>query len=717
MKKGVLFLWILVLFISLVNGCSGKNPASDDEQDFFLNDVKMASLNVRNIYYKAERTISEIDIDADGSIFYLSIGESGNIFGGCLKDGEETIKPVDQFCDFVKYYKAEEKLLVHHSDTGNLDFYDTSYNFQKTLMEGFKQFEIKEVVIRDNRAYMLCVSDNPYERLEDIILDEDKGYIDYGEKIYCLNLDNGELSDCEIKNVISMCDSGSEYLYLYAYIDGHYNLCVFSTKDNKIIQSIETDETGYVFSFAVIGDKMYFRSIDTEGICSLNLKSKTINREVDDVLTLKQSDFKAIDDCLIFVNRNTMEICSLWTTKGVISDGSKTNIISDQESDVVIGCIDRREIPFSISELEKDTDLKIGTYSSPKSGDASFFDKMMVKLMAGDPDVDIYILYPSSYNVLKLCSDDVCYDLGSSDLIRMENSSYFDYISNYFKTPTGKIWGVPLSTGIDVLAVFPDNLDKTDINNIAFVNYFEFMNYLEKIKDTKGIFVSGEEYGYELMRNYISNNSPVDYDSNDYRAFFESMWSGWSLYGNLGYENHPLLGEAASRITDEDGDEHIISMQENRLLINPDETMFHMVSEWDILNNGELFKKAEIYPIPLISSEYSQDIYLGRIAVINPYGKNRDKAVRVMESIVKRSKQSGINGIIYSDINEYGSGFNPDSKLFKELYEIKEKAIIGDDSVLNDIFLNEVPAYQNAEIDLDTAIKSMQRKEDAYRNE
>ena len=55
--------------------------------------------------------------------------------------------------------------------------------------------------------------------------------------------------------------------------------------------------------------------------------------------------------------------------------------------------------------------------------------------------------------------------------------------------------------------------------------------------------------------------------------------------------------------------------------------------------------------------------------------------------------------------------------MFKELYEIKEKAIIGDDSVLNDIFLNEVPAYQNAEIDLDTAIKSMQRKEDAYRNE
>ena len=717
MKKRLLYLCMLVLFIPLINGCSGKNPASDDEQDFFPDDVKMASLNIRNLYYKAERTISEIDIDVDGSIFYLSIGESGNVFGGCFKDGEEIIKPVDQFCDFVKYYKAGEKLLVHHSDTGNLDFYDTSYNFQKTLVEGFKQFEIKEIIIRDNKAYILCVSDNPYERLENIILDEDKGYIDYGEKIYCLDLDTGDMFDCGIKNVISMCDSGSEYIYLYSYIDGHYNLCVFSPEENKIIRSIETDETGYVFSFAVIGGKMYFKSIDTEGICSLNLKSKTINSEVDDVLTLKQSDFKAIDDCLIFVNRSTMEICSLWTTKGEISDGRKTNIITDQESDVVIGCIDRREVPVSISELEKDTGLKIGTYSSPKSGDPSFFDKMMIKLMAGDPDVDIYILYPSSYNVGKLSRDDVCYDLGSSDLIRQENYSYFDYVSEYFKTPSGKIWGVPLSTGIDVLAVFPENLEKTDINKTAFVDYFEFMKCLEKLRNIKGVFVSGEEYGYELMRNYISNNSPVNYNSNDYRAFFESMWSGWTLYGNMGYENHPLLGEAVSRITDEDGDEHIISMQENRLLIDPDETLFHMVSEWDILNNEELFTKAEIYPLPLISPEYTQDIYIGRIAVINPYGKNRDKAVKVMESIVERSKQSGINGIIYSDINEYDPDIDPDSKLFKDLYEIREKAIIGDDSVLNDIFLNEVPAYQRAEIDLDTAIKSMQRKEDAYRNE
>ncbi len=142
-----------------------------------------------------------------------------------------------------------------------------------------------------------------------------------------------------------------------------------------------------------------------------------------------------------------------------------------------------------------------------------------------------------------------------------------------------------------------------------------------------------------------------------------------------------------------------------------------MIDERDVVSNAEIYENATVFPLPLLSKDYKQCMSLGRIIVVNPNGKHLENAIKLLEIISEEQKETGSLGVVYKNLSDYPSGINTETDAFKKIYEINSNAIICDHGIANDIYVNEIREYQNGTIDLETAIKSMQRKEDAYRNE
>ena len=170
-------------------------------------------------------------------------------------------------------------------------------------------------------------------------------------------------------------------------------------------------------------------------------------------------------------------------------------------------------------------------------------------------------------------------------------------------------------------------------------------------------------------------------------------------------------------------------MIQSRLLIDPETTLFHMVYEDDFFNTGFLIeenfeneydalKNGKIYPLPLLSEDYKQSVGIARVFVVNPYGKNKENALKLLEVLAEEIRKNGSGGVMYKDFDDYSTEhYDTTSDIFKTIYDINSNAVVSGFGLSGDYFCNEVSEYNKGNIDLDTAIKSMQRKEDAFRNE
>ena len=171
------------------------------------------------------------------------------------------------------------------------------------------------------------------------------------------------------------------------------------------------------------------------------------------------------------------------------------------------------------------------------------------------------------------------------------------------------------------------------------------------------------------------------------------------MYEEYGKANNPYMGK------------------EEGYKFSPETSLMCMMTENTVLSDFNNMDGIEVYPLPLISEAYKQSINVPLVAIVNPNGKNRDNAIKVMEQLMIYMRESGKLGAVYKNLEDYPESINTETQIFKSIYDINSNAIVTDHGILNEILNNEIREFQKGNIDLDTAIKSMQRKEDAYRNE
>jgi len=713
---------------------SGKNDSQDDgnkehknevpDQYFPKADDEKVPEKIKKLCYKIENRdigIQNMETDPNGELYFLTFGMTEKTFIQSVIDGKEKGE-LCEGAEYLYYDKDLECFYIYNMPAHNIEVWSKELKYERTLYENLEAYDIKEMAAYGESLFILTRSKSPYTMDDDGMPNED-GYLSYGETLHVLSTKTGELTKLQLTGLITMCDPGNGYLYMYSYKDGGYYIDVFNPDGKTVVYSVKTEGVGYITAMAVVGKKMYYFLTNSDNnLRSYDMETGKTNIELSGWSLYEQQDLDIHGTTIVFLKRTEKEVCAFDTVTGSISSSDGSVVKTNDESDVVIGVTDIYNLSFGLSELSKRSGLAIGTYGCPENGDQiEFIDQLMVKLMAGDSDVDIYILPITSPFTRKLANDGVTYPLDESEVIREENEKLFDNIGSQLKTPSGKIWGIPLKSDIKVFVTYPENMKKAGLKPEIFKDYFTMLEAFKKTspEDRENISIWGIDYGTLLIESYITNNRSVDFESELFRKFFDSMWSGWKMWG-AERENSPYLGGAKSS-------NYIENERDLDRVLDTDNTSILMCSAKDVLKYDKLNNGTEIYPMPLLSENYSQAVRLSHVAVVNPYGRHRENAVKLLEVLAVEMRENGNLGVSYKDPADYLSvsykdlkdpkGIDIDSKAFKAIYEIANNAVICDYGMINDYIVNEIYNYQYGKIDFETAIKSMQRKEDTYRNE
>ena len=702
-----------------------KEPKNDVPDQYFPKaDDEKVSEQVKKLCYKIENQdlgIQNMETGPNGELYFVTFSMSAKTFIQSVIDGKER-RGLSEGAGFLYYDRGSECFYIYNMLTHTIEVWSKDLKYDRTLYENFEAYDIKEMAAFGDSLFILSHSKSPYRMNDDEMPNED-GYLSYGETLRVLSTKTGELTELNLTGLITMCDPGNGYLYLYSYRDGGYYIDVFKPDTKSVVYSVKTEGVGYITAMAVIGKKMYYSLSNSDGtLRSYDLDSGKTNLELNGWYISEQKDLDIHGTTVVFFNRSENAVCVFDTSAGSITSSEGSVVKTNDKSDVVVGVHDIYNLSFSMSELSKRSGLAIGKYVCPENVDSKeFVEQLMIKLMAGDSDVDVYIFYTTDPFTLKLANDGVTYPLDESEVIKEENAKLFDSISRQLKTPSGKIWGIPLRSDIEVLVTYPDNMKKAGLKPEIFKDYFTMLDAFKEIspEDRENISIWGIDYGTMLIESYITNNRPVDFGSKLFRDFFDRMWSGWMIWTEKN-ENSPYLGGAqgSNYFWDEEGLDR---------KLDTDNTSIFMCSAKDVIKYEKLSDGTEIYPVPLISEDYSQAVRLTQVAVVNPYGKHRENAVKLLEALAIEMRENGNLGVSYKDPADYLSvsytdlkepkGIDTESRAFKAVYEIVSNAVICDYGMINDYLLNEIRNYQYGNIDFETAIKSMQRKEDAYRNE
>lgn len=415
--------------------------------------------------------------------------------------------------------------------------------------------------------------------------------------------------------------------------------------------------------------------------------------------------------------------------------GTEGNPDAEEDGDLVIGLVDTYNLSFPFWDVQSLYGQGIETYESPVVADAAFHEVLVKKLVRGDEDVDIYFMPMGSSYCEKLMEEGICYPLDESTSLQADQEAFLDSISDFFRTESGNIWGMPLQCNAEVLLAYPENMKKYDVTEEDIGDYFSLLKMLERVGNDKErhCFLQGQFYGEDLLIGYLANHGKEREMGEEFREYLQTMWTGWEMHGfheeeNL-YENHPLMGAAYMKNPayvdmsydeiEEKGlwNEVRLRVYENAFLMDQEETIFNMMFSYEILEREALQEGTRAYPLPLLSKEDRNLLYVGMVAVINPKGKHHEKAFQYLETLSAYLREHGTLGFVYQDKNAYEGIFDMDSELMQDLYGIYQNSMVRRPDVADDVFREDIYPYHQGKKSLDETMESIQEKIRAYYGE
>jgi len=133
-------------------------------------------------------------------------------FDGNIVERFEDIEHIELVCADAEYVYAydltNEHFISHNLSTRGVD----------VLSGEICLLEIKNGAVINGCLFVLAIPESLFDPNVEIV----KGYADYGEKLYKINLSDGTISDTGVKGLISAYGSRNGELYLYSFTDDHY---------------------------------------------------------------------------------------------------------------------------------------------------------------------------------------------------------------------------------------------------------------------------------------------------------------------------------------------------------------------------------------------------------------------------------------------------------------------------------------------------------------
>lgn len=342
-------------------------------------------------------------------------------------------------------------------------------------------------------------------------------------------------------------------------------------------------------------------------------------------------------------------------------------------------------------------------------------DAFLADLMAGNPDVDIFMV---SIKDSRFRREGLYEPLNSSGVIRAYQNACFPYISEGMQTDSGDIWMLPIAVWTESVWYVEENLKKFDVDPERLRTMDSFLELSREMKKrlqgteyytyaNSGIL--GSVWSNQYTRTYCDvPHGVVNYKTDAYRNFFETMWTGWNIYSQR--PEHPDIERFRA--------EEFGGMISDAPYYHPEKMLYKFCSVMEHLKYGDL-EGWRVMPAPKFSEEVQGDEVRGVALVLNPHSLQKELAMAYLEAVAKNpiNIYQSNNSFLFSDLSVYWETYDVEQPAFQDLYELFAGGVINpypSSYLYSDLVVDD---YQNGRLTLDEALDRLQREMDMYLNE
>ena len=607
---------------------------------------------------------------------------------------------------------GDNSLFTFNQTESTLEKFNMDLEVEKILLHDFDFVEIKNLSYSDNKLFFIVVHniDEDYlDKINDASLSGD--YMSFGEIAYMYDLETNELKDLKINNVIAQALAPDDNIYYYCFSGNKYQLQKYSIDTGKVENVTDINNVGYAFGFIFYND-IFLYSDNMTNLRSMNLSTNLNVIQKTGTLTYGGGDMQFYKGNLIILNRNTanIEILSLF----VAEDDENMPELKHRGEEITIGSR-RNENEFI--EAGIDCGISASIYKFPLD-----LELIKMKLLAGDSDIDIYVLTPDFY-IPSVINNGQYVPFNDSGILSSHVNNCFDYIKDYFTTENGDIWAAPLTINTDVTWYVPENMEKFNLTYDDVKTFDSYMDTLKRLKNNTGeylYFNFSENLHYYLHEKYDINyndfkNGFADYNTDIYRNFFDLMRTGWVRFSSK-YEDHPYFNSPVHN--------HLINRDEGRAPQSFDKNVviFQTDSVIDYIefDNRENLNNWRAFPTPIFINESEKNPVNMNFAVVNPNSEKIEAATEYLEYLVSNTNEylGNKGSFLMKDRSTYTNFYDINSPCFNDLYEIFANGAINETpypswEAQGDIIVD----YQNERLTLDDVVSQLNRIAEMAMNE
>lgn len=669
-----IFILLLVLCFAFTVGCG------DAKEDDFKNTETVVEkpINIEN------KGIIDFTLDDDLNI-YANIDY--NLVRIDHEDGTETVYEAVAQCPC--YYDGS----VYSSDGENI----FSLNLESENQIPFVDLQYKDsdehpqhrVIINDIAA----VDGNLYVVYQLFHISEDFKKTFSTDNFICkIDLSTKERTEINVNeygkaNAIYISSDGTPYFYIHPDLFGFDSTSgLYKYSNSKLTEVCRFDFNMECSSF--IYENGEFCAFETNGM-DFNLKAWNI--KTGDCRTIDFSDDIGIWNTLDYDSGNIF----------YISNGGITSRLFDAEAESVVLRINDTQSNLAGSALismaaRNGMTVEMTYYP---------YERYTVKLMAGDTDIDIYVLdYAAARNAI----DHGIYSPIESETVKAFNDSCFDFIGDLCDVD-GKTAMMPIYSSPTVMFYPKDG--GLDLDRIKYFD--DFTEYLTELNNTdfqRQVGISESNMLFYMKTQYDQYLSGIatgkaNYDTDTFRNLF-------TFFSHNDGSTEPSLGVIYDTVNDYTSVE--------KMGLNSSK-MFGTVESYNQFAKKcpDFFDSWRATSLPKLTDEVEATYAYGVFLIVNPNSQHKDEAVRLLEMIA--DNYSSVIGsassypFIFKNKDKYGAEYHSDSEVFNDMYEIAQNSFIpsADPPSINDLKYD----YVDGHITLDELISEYNRQVDIWLNE
>lgn len=364
--------------------------------------------------------------------------------------------------------------------------------------------------------------------------------------------------------------------------------------------------------------------------------------------------------------------------------------------------------------IEETTGLK--TRIEPN---AMHSEEFLLEIMAGNPEVDIYILNVSDKVALALKEKGIYVPLNDSVKINEYKEACFPYIAEEMVTETGDIWMLPCRVSAACIWYVEENMKKFGISTEEFQTVDSFFALSKEMKKK----LAGTEYrcyvespanfGNAMRAQYDAvycdfENGIVNYRTEEFRSFFQEQWSNWVIYSKNPV--HPFLEGTLNETGYDLLSEH------------PKFSTKRVVYKWSYPSAHFEYGAWEgwrVAPEPRISEKIEGNNVNMIGMVVNPYSEQKELAVAYLEAIAENPMKAfaGSNDFpfLFEDMSMYEECYDVMLPAVQDMYRLFQNGYLS--SVSYPYPDNFILEYQEGRLTLEEALEKMERDTEMWLNE